>query len=97
MNSDTLATPAAIVIGGIDAHADTHHVVALDATGKVLGDHRFPASSRGYRYALDWLGGFGVIDKIGVESTGSYAAGITRFLLDAGIDVVEVNQPPTRT
>ncbi len=59
----------------------------------MLGDHRFSASSRGYREALDWLAGFGVIDKIGVESTGSYAAGITRFLLDAGIDVVEVNQP----
>lgn len=93
MTSHTLTTQVTIVVGGIDAHADAHHVVALDATGKVLGDYRFPASSRGYREALDWLAGFGVIDKIGVESTGSYAAGITRFLLDAGIDVVEVNQP----
>lgn len=93
MNGDTSVTQAAIVVGGIDAHADTHHVVALDATGKVLGDHQFPASSLGYRDALDWPAGFGVIDKIGVESTGSYAAGITRFLLDAGIDVAEANQP----
>jgi transposase len=93
MSNGTRTVQAEIVIGGIDAHADTHHVVALDLTGKMLGDHPFPASSRGYRDALDWLAGFGVIDKIGVESTGSYAAGMTRFLLGAGIDVVEVNQP----
>jgi transposase len=42
---------------------------------------------------LDWLGAFGVIDKIGVESTGSHAAGLTRFLLAHGVEVVEVNQP----
>lgn len=34
-----------------------------------------------------------MIDKFGVESTGSYAAAITRFLLEAGIDMVEVDQP----
>ncbi|MGV9193144.1 IS110 family transposase [Microbacterium sp. MC2] len=93
MSSNARATQAVFVIGGIDAHADTHHVVALDANGKMLGDHPFPASSRGYRDALDWLAGFGVVDKVGIESTGSYAAGITRFFLAAGIDVVEVNQP----
>jgi transposase IS116/IS110/IS902 family protein len=42
---------------------------------------------------VDWLAGFGVINKIGVKFTGSHATGITRFLLDAGIEVVEVNQP----
>lgn len=93
MSNNAQTTQAVIVIGGIDAHADTHHVVALDTTGKILGDHPFPASSRGYRDALDWLAKFGLIDKIGVESTGSYAAGITRFLLESGVDVVEVNQP----
>lgn len=93
MSNGTRTVQAEIVIGGIDAHADTHHVVALNSTGKMLGDHPLPATSRGYRDALDWPAGFGVIDKIGVESTGSYAAGMTRFLLGAGIDVVEVNQP----
>jgi transposase len=67
--------------------------MSLDTSGKILGDHPFPASSHGYRDALDWLAKFGLIDKIGVESTGSYAAGITRFLLESCVDVVEVNQP----
>lgn len=39
------------------------------------------------------MAGFGVIDRIGVESTGSYAAGLARFLAAADIDVVEVNMP----
>jgi transposase len=28
---------------------------------------------------------------VGVESTGSYGAGLTRFLLQAGVRVVEIN------
>jgi transposase len=82
-----------IIIGGIDAHSQTHHVVALDSSGRRLGSQEFPASQHGYHDALDWLAGFGVIDKIGIESTGSYAAGLTRFLLERDVEVVEVNQP----
>lgn len=93
VSNHTLTTQAEIVVGGIDAHADTHHVLALDVTGRTLGDHPFPATSQGYRDALEWLSGFGVIDKIGVESTGSYAVGITRYLQKSGVDAVEGNQP----
>lgn len=82
-----------IIVGGIDAHSNTHHVAALDSSGRRLGNQEFTASTRGYQEALDWLGSFGVIDKIGIESTGSYAAGLTRFLLARGVEVVEVNQP----
>jgi transposase len=93
MSSTVDISQATIVTGGIDAHADTHHVVALDATGRRLGDRSFPTTAKGYRDALDWLAGFGVVARIGIESTGSYAAGLTRFLLDEGVDVLEVNQP----
>jgi hypothetical protein len=50
----------------------------------------------GYRELLDWLGSFGEIERIGVESTGSYAAGLTRYLIGEGVAVIEVNQahPP---
>lgn len=82
-----------IVIGGVDAHAQTHHVVAIDLSGRRLGSRGFPATTKGYRQALNWLAGFGVIEKVGIESTGSYAAGLTRFLLEQQIEVVEVNQP----
>lgn len=46
---------------------------------------------------LGWVTGFGVLDKIGMESTGSYSASLTRFLLDAGAEVREVNTPHART
>ncbi len=82
-----------IIVGGIDAHSNTHHVAALDSSGRRLGNQEFTASTRGYQDALNWLASFGVIDKIGIESTGSYAAGLTRFLLARGVEVVEVNQP----
>jgi transposase len=45
----------------------------------------------GYQALLDWAGSHGVIDRIGVELTGSYGAGLTRHLSAAGIEVLEVN------
>ena len=44
-----------------------------------------------------WLKSFGEIDRVGVESTGSYAAGLTRHLLTEGVRVLEVNQPHAHT
>jgi transposase len=42
---------------------------------------------------LDWLEGFGPLDRIGVEGTGTYGAGLTRFLHHHDIVVVEVSCP----
>ncbi|MDQ6947831.1 MAG: IS110 family transposase, partial [Actinomycetota bacterium] len=47
----------------------------------------------GYRRLLAWLQSFGTVALIGVESTGSYGAGLTRHLLDKGVRVVEVDRP----
>jgi transposase len=85
------------VIGGVDAHADTHHAAALDDRGGLLGIAVFAVSAAGYRELLAWLGSFGEIDRVGVESTGSYAAGLTRHLRAAGVRVLEVNQPHLHT
>jgi hypothetical protein len=81
------------VIGGVDCHQLTHHAVAVDDRGQRLGDHAFAATSRGYDQLLTWLQQFGRIDRLGVESTSSYGAGLTRSLLRQGIRVIEVNQP----
>ena len=35
--------------------------------------------------------------KVGVEGTGSYGVGLTRFLRRKGIEVVEVNRPNPQT
>lgn len=85
------------VTGGVDAHADSHHAAVLDERGVLLGSRSFAVSVGGYRELLAWLGSFGEVERVGVESTGSYAAGLTRYLLAEGIAVVEVNQPHPHT
>ena len=42
---------------------------------------------------LAWVGGVGTLRRAGVECTGSYGAALSRYLLAAGLEVVEVNQP----
>jgi hypothetical protein len=77
----------------VDAHTDEHHVAVVDAQGRLLGAAAFPTSAEGYARLISWLRGQGTIDRVGVESTGAYAAGLVRALLANRIRVVEVNQP----
>ena len=85
------------VVGGVDAHADSHHAAALDQRGVLLATKSFPTTTPGYRELLDWLSGFGEIDAIAVESTGSYAASLVRYLREHDIELIEVNQPHAHT
>jgi transposase len=59
----------------------------------VLGTEQFPTTLRGYRSLLRWLAGFGQLGALGVEGTGSWGAGLARFLNDVGVEVIEVNRP----
>jgi transposase len=81
------------VIGGIDTHKDTHAVAAITATGQFLGAAQFNTSATGYRDLLAWLRDFGVLLRIGVEGTGSYGAGLSRYLRSEGVVLVEVIRP----
>jgi transposase len=81
------------VIGGVDAHADTHHAAVLDERGVLLATCSFPTTRVGYRALLSWLRSFGEVDRVGVESTGSYAAALTRYLVEEDVRVLEVNRP----
>jgi transposase len=81
------------VIAGIDCHTDFHVAAALDPLGRVLGTESFPATCVGYSSTHRWLASFGEIAAVGVESTGSYGAALTRSLFERGCRVVEVNQP----
>ncbi len=87
----------ALVGGGADAHADTHHAAALGERGALLATKSFPTTTPGYRELLGWLSGFGEVDVVAVESTGSYAAALVRYLREHDIQVVEVNQPHAHT
>jgi transposase len=86
-------TGRAAVTGGVDTHAGAHVAAALDRAGALLGVAEFPATAAGYAGLAGWLGGFGPVALVGVEGTGSYGAGLARYLAGAGIQVVEVNRP----
>jgi transposase len=78
------------VTGGVDTHRDTHMVAALDQRGAQLGVREFTTTPAGHRETLCWLESFGTIDRVGVEGTGTYGAGLTRFLHRNEVAVVEV-------
>lgn len=86
-----------VLIAGVDTHQQTHHVALIDAEQRRIGDREFPASAAGYGDLLDWITGHGPVQAMGVESTGSYGAGLTRHLLAEGIEVYEVNRPEKTT
>ena len=89
----SMTTTAADVTGGVDTHGQTHHAAALDSVGRRLGDREFPTTPAGYRALLSWLQGYGHLERVGVEGTGTYGAGLTRQLRAAGVTVVEVDRP----
>ena len=43
------------MIGGVDTHADTIHVAAIDDLGRELDDREFPTTPDGYRDAITFL------------------------------------------
>jgi transposase len=80
------------ITGGVDTHADVHVAAALDPIGGLLGVREFPATAAGYACLLDWLSGFGTVCLVGIEGTGSYGAGLARYVTAAGVRVVEVDR-----
>jgi transposase len=82
-----------LVTGGVDTHLDLNVAAALDGIGGLLGVAEFPTTLAGHRELLGWLSGFGPVARVGVEGTGSYGAGLARFLRSAGVQVVEVDRP----
>ena len=89
----TIVDAARPVTGGVDTHLDLNVAAALDPVGGLLEVAEFPATSGGHRRLLDWLAGFGPVTRVGVEGTGSYGAGLARYLRTAGVEVVEVDRP----
>jgi transposase len=84
--------PAEIIIG-VDTHKDAHTAVAINGLGARLGAITLLASRRGYQELETWARSFGSVRAFGIEGTGSYGAGLTRFLQAKGHSVIEVNRP----
>ena len=84
------------VVLGVDTHLNVHVAVVLDGLGRHLGESKIPTTLRGYGQLLRWAQSFGVLRCAGVEGTGSYGAGLARFLRKAEIAVFEVERPKRR-
>jgi len=74
-------------------HQETHTAAGVEQAGRMLDHRTFPTTEAGYRHLLALLGGFGTLRVVGVEGTGAYGAGLTRYLMAQGQAVVEVDRP----
>jgi len=81
------------VTGGVDTHLDVNVAAALDPIGGLLGVAEFPTTPAGHRRLAEFLASFGTLTRVGVEGTGSYGAGLSRYLRGSGVEVVEVDRP----
>jgi transposase len=81
------------VIGGVDTHKDLHVAAVVDHRDRILGTRSFASTRQGYRQMLIWMRAFGELQRIGIESSGSYGAGLLRFMQQANVTVLEVTAP----
>src|SRR6185312_12494053 len=81
------------VVVGVDTHRDTHTAAFVDRLGGVGDTLVITADTRGYRSLLAASERQADRRVWAVEGTGSYGAGLTRFLHAAGEHVVEVERP----
>ena len=84
------------VVVGVDTHKDQHVAVAIDGFCGRLGEFMIPADAIGYGKLLAWARSQGRIVAFGIEGTGSYGVGLTRYLRRHGVLVYEVSRPPRR-
>ena len=95
MSRCTPADAQAITLS-VDTHKDVHVAVALEGIGRRLGTLSVPANPAGYEKLADWAEKFGPLEHAGVEGTGSFGAGLARFLRAQGLRVYEVIRPKRR-
>ena len=94
---ESMPAPAIPVTVGVDTHLDQHVAAVVDQAGRLCGTQAFPASTRGYVALVTWAEGFGPVERIGVEGTGTYGAGLARFARAYGLRIIEVNRPDRST
>ena len=89
-----VAGEAEWVIGG-DTHRDWHDLAITRATtGEIVCQLRIDATLRGYLTAAEWARDHAAGRRLwAIEGTGSYGAGLTRFLAGQGEQVVEAPRP----
>jgi len=95
-NMASIALGRSDVVVGVDTHKDQHVAVALDGLGGRLAVLSIAANPDGYAELLAWADQLGTVAGFGVEGSGSYGSGLTRFLRRQARTVSEVSRPPRK-
>lgn len=82
-----------LIVGGVDTHRDVNVAAVVDMNGGLLGVESFPTTGDGHRLLASWMAGFGTIERVGIEGTGAYGAGLARHFARASVTVIEVDRP----
>lgn len=79
---------------GVDTHKQTHSAAIVTAAGGVVEGIEVEANPSGYRQLLRFVEARAAGRRLwAVEGTGSYGAGLTRFLLERVEWVAEIDRP----
>jgi transposase len=85
------------VVVGVDTHRDRHVLALVDArTGALIGRAEVTADPVGYREAVRVAGRMCASRVWAVEGSGSYGAGLARYLRERGERTLEVERPTRR-
>lgn len=85
--------PSTEVIVGIDTHSEIHVAAAVNGLGQIRATLEVPANRAGFKQILGWARRLGRFERAGVEGTGSYGAGLCRYLIEHGVTVEEIDRP----
>jgi transposase len=69
----------------------------LDERGRRLATCTIPTTPAGFAELVRWAAQYGELAQVGIEGTGSYGAGLARWLRAHGVVIVEVDRPDRRT
>ena len=98
MAKGSMAQATSDVTVGVDTHGEVHVAAAFTSDlGRPLGHLEIATTPAGYRRLLRWAQALGPTVTFGIEGTGSFGAGLARFLRDAGCTVIEVSRPNRQT
>jgi transposase len=79
---------------GVDTHRDCHAAALLDPNGGVRATLQVPSDRAGHARLLQLADTQAPGRRVwALEGTGCYGAGLTRFLVDQGEWVVEIDRP----
>lgn len=84
---------------GVDTHRDTHEVELAHPTGTPIATITISNDSTGYAELLAWIFDHapGPRLAVSIEGTRSYGVGLARAVAEAGLIVIECEQPHRKT